>query len=329
MSRIQQLIEPGRRTASGKIAFPLIGVAAACIALYAQAQAASPAAATFAPPNATNVPAPAVSRGPVLETHAAVAQLKNIEANDTDKAFALVRKGVESISMSGSTDDIDAIKAARANVDSDFLWFRRGDRAYVVVDPTTVARAKAAWRDVDKLSPRMEELGKQMEVHGTKLEQLGAKMEQLSAHRRATPAMEDAARRMAQLGVQQQGIAKQQARLSVEMMDADEAQREKLQARMDVLTEQMDAMIGLMDEQNEVLEAQTEQLEASQQPMEALGDQMEEASRPMEALGEQMEALGEQQEKHVRIAERELEKLIDAALEQGLAKPAPGRASHQ
>ncbi|MGH8077154.1 MAG: M56 family metallopeptidase [Lysobacter sp.] len=327
MSRIQQLVQPGRRTTGGKVAFPLLG-AAACIALYAHAQVAKPETVPVATPAATSIPTPAVAHGPVLQPHAAAAQVKRIDAGGTREGFALVRKG-QGISMTGSTRDVDDINATRANVDSDFLWFRRGGQAYVVVDPATVARAKDAWREVDKLSPQMETLGAQMEVHGNKLEVLGAKMEQLSSRHQATPAMEDAARRMRLLAGQQQALAGQQMRLGADMMQANDAQRGALQAQMDTLTKQMDALTEQMDQQSEVLEAQSEQLQWNRQPMEALSRQMEEASKPMEAIGAQMDVLGAQHERHVNAVTRELQKLVSTALEQGLAKPAPARADKQ
>jgi beta-lactamase regulating signal transducer with metallopeptidase domain len=330
MSRIQQLVQPGRRTTGGKVAFPLLGLAAACIALYAQAEVSTPHSVSIPAPVTTAIPTPSVTRGPVLQPRAVVAQVTRIAAHDTGDGYALVRKDRDGFSMSGSTDDVDAIKAARASIDSDFLWFRHGDKAYIVVDPATVSRAKDAWREVDRLSPQMEALGAQMEVHGDKLELLGGKMELLAAHHKISPAMETAAHRMEQLGKQQQGLAGQQMRLAADMMEtADDARRSKLQAQMDALDEQMDALSEQMDQQSNVLDTESEQLEANQRPMEALGRQMEEASKPMEALGAQMEVLGKEQEKHVKAAEIELQKLVSAALAQGLAKPAPSPAGKQ
>jgi beta-lactamase regulating signal transducer with metallopeptidase domain len=329
MSRIQQLIQPGRRAVGGRIAFPLLGLAAACIALYAQAQGLRIENPVTVPRAVAEVPVPAVASGPVLAQRAAVAQVTRIRDDEPRQAFALVRKGQDGINMSGSTDDIEAIKAARDSLDSDFLWFRRADKAYVVVDPATVARAMEAWREVDKLEPQMRALGDQMEVHGDKLEALGAKMEQLASQHQPTPAMDAASRRMEQLGEQQAQLGNRQARLAAGMAQASEAERDALEAQMDSLSEQMDALGEQMDQQSTVLDAEAERLDANQKPMDALSREMDQASKPMEALSTRMDALSKQQEQHVKQAELELQKLVSEALAQGLARPAPGAASKQ
>jgi hypothetical protein len=92
--------------------------------------------------------------------------------------------------MSGSSDDIDEIRAARRSLSEDFIWFRRADKAYVIVDPAIVARAQAAWRDSDKLGASMEALGQQMETHGDKMEAIGEQMERLSEQHGQSAAME-------------------------------------------------------------------------------------------------------------------------------------------
>lgn len=342
MSRIQQLVQPGRRATGGRIVFPLLGLAAACLALYAHAQvepAAAPAPqatpvvaaspATAATPAVVAVPVPAVESGPVLRPRAAVAQVSRIDADRREDAYALVRKGRDGFSMSGSSDDIPAIEAARARIDGDFLWFRRGGTAYVVDDPATIAGVAEAWRPADELGVRMQALGDEMKVHGDKLEALGAQMEQLATRHRPSPAMEAASARMEELAAQQQRLASRQMHTAGQMTRASEQEREALHAQMDALDSQMDALSEQMDQQGEVLETEGRRLEASQAPMEALGQRMEEASKPMEALGEQMEALGARQEEQVEVAMRETRKLIDAAMQRGLAKPAPGAASRQ
>ena len=66
---------------------------------------------------------------------------------DDRDAWALVRKGKDGYSMSGSTDDMDEIEAAKRSLTRDFIWFRRDGKAYVIDDPSIVNRAQAAWKD--------------------------------------------------------------------------------------------------------------------------------------------------------------------------------------
>lgn len=331
MFRIQQLIQPGRRVTGGRIAFPLLALGAVCVALYAQAHGnnVQHARVTVAAPAGATLPVPATRRGPALPSRATVVQVANADADDSRESYALVRNGQEGITMSGSLDDIDAIKAARDRLDRDFIWFRHDDKDYVVVDPATVARAQEAWREVEALNPQMEALGKLMETHSGKLEALSEKMEQLSESHEATPAMEAAEERMQALGEQQQQLAEQQVQVAADMDNAGTAQRDAMSGRMDALSAQMDALSRQMDEQSRVLDAESRRLDANLKPIDALARQMDEASKPMEALSLQMDALGKQQEQHAQAGERELRKLIKGALEQGLAQPAPGATSRQ
>ena len=341
MSRIQRLVMPDRRlphrhVAGGRIALPLIGIAAACIALYANAeqlQRPAPAIAAAASANASPAPAaiphPTIASGPVLAVTAAApaaapaAESRTIRLHDGGDSYALVRKGERGITMSGSSDDIDDIEAARARADRDFIWFRRGGDAYVIDDPATVARANEAWRDMDVLGKKMEALGSQMRVHGDRMQVLGTQMEKLTADHHETPEMRKAIAAINALAGKQQALAMQQASLGAEMATADDARRDTLERQMDKLSEDMDALSSQMDQHQSTLDAATETLEANQAPIEALGRQMEEAGKPMDALGKQMDALGEQQEASAKRAETTLQTLIADAMQRGLAKSAP------
>jgi len=339
MSRIEQIVRPGIRSGSGRIAFPLIGFATACLAFYAHAQigseplapAVAPVAASLpapvAAPSAAVLPMPVASpaSAPVL-AQAPVARTGNhVRMHRDGPAFAVVKKGVAGYTMSGSSDDTDDIEAARRSVDRDFVWFRKGDQAYVIDDPSTVGRANAAWAETEKLGNRMEALGGQMELHGRKMEALGRQMEQLSAGDAESAAMKAAGARMEGLGRQQEQLASRQAKLALAMIDADEAGKERLSREMEQLSSQQESLGAQMEAQSRVMEAESARIEERMKPMEALGRQMDEASKPMEALGEQMDALGEQMDKLSAQAERETLSLIDDAMAKGLAKPAPVR----
>lgn len=334
MSRIEKLVRPDRKSNGGRLAFPVLGLAAACLAFYAHAQVTKPAVAAPAVAPAVTAPAAAapVTVKPAGAQHSTQAVAKTGSGNTIrlrddapQDAYALIRKGHDGFTMSGSSDDIDAIRAARSSLAEDFIWFRRAEKAYVIVDPSIVARAQAAWRDSDKLGDNMDALGRQMETHGDKMEALGKQMEQLSAQHHESAAMKAASQRMEALGKQQAALGAKQAALASSMITGDQAQQRKLEQQMDALSEQQDALGRQMDQQAKVMDAESERLEKQMQPMEALGRQMEEASKPMEALGEQMDALGEQQEKLVEEAERETRKLIAEAMAKGLARPAPAR----
>ena len=331
MSRIEQLVRPAARRSGGRIAFPLLGLATACLAVFAYAQAADAvvetSAAAEAPAQAA-APASTPAARPVTAPVAAAARAREVRMHgDGAKgtAFAVVRRNRSGITMSGSVRDAEAIEALRRDIGGDFLWFRRAGQAWVIDDPATVDRADRAWTGSEQLGKRMEAVGAQMEVHGRKMEALGAQMEQLAVRHEDHPRMDAAARRMEELGRQQQRLAARQAALSVAMARADQAQQAQLSREMDALSARMQALGGQMEAQSKVLEAESARMQRQAQPMEALGRQMEQAGKPIEALGAQMDALGEQMDQLSARAERETLELIDAAVAKGLARPVPVR----
>jgi beta-lactamase regulating signal transducer with metallopeptidase domain len=383
MFRIQQLVRsvPRERQPAGRIALPLLGIAAACIAFYAQAQIsqdAADAAPVVAAKAVASAPAiaekaaataPAIAAAEAAKAHAIAAEaastadavaaraadasaviaeaaaqsaqaVQSVQAaqavqtaqaadvrqyHDHDRnAWAIVRKGKDGYSMSGSTSDMQDIDAAKRALQNDFIWFRRDGKAYVIDDPSVVSRAEAAWKDSEVLGDRMSKLGDQMEVHGKKMEALGAQMEKLSKAHMPSPAMMQAQERMQALAGQQQELAGRQQLLAMKQRKAEGAEADKLDREMDALSAQMETLGDQMQKQGDIMERESAQLERNTEPMNALGKQMEDASKPMDALGKQMGELGKQQETLARKAEKATNALIAEAMQKGLAKPAPG-----
>ncbi|WP_342315499.1 M56 family metallopeptidase [Lysobacter sp. FW306-1B-D06B] len=335
MSRIEQLVRPGQRAVRGGIALPLVGVAVACLALYAHAQinpAAKPAANAQATADAASNAARAqpqtrTAAQPQSKPAAAAAPTSHLTLRphrDNEDAYALVSKDRDGIRMSGSTDDLPDIERARRSLtNSDFVWFRRAGKAYVVSDAATMAQVRDAWRDSDRIGAQMDVLGKQMEVHGDRMEALSAQMEKLAPKEEESAAIEAASRRMEQLADQQSSLAERQAQIATQLWRVDGAERDRLQASMDELARQQDELGRKMDEQSRVIDRESANMERNSAPMEALGRQMDEAGKPMDALGKQMDALGKEQEKYAREAERRTLALLDTAISRGLAQPLP------
>lgn len=323
MSRIEQLVRPGHRSARGALALPLVGVAAACLAFYAHAQIGT-----------TQQPAPravAQAAAPQAGTKVSprpVTKPATLRKQDDHVTYALITQGRDGITMSGSTDDLPEIRQAqRSIVNTDFVWTRVDGKAYVISDAGTIARINDAWRDTRKLDDRMEALDKQMEVHSDRMEALERQMEQLTPPDASTDAIEAASRRMEELGEQQGLLAARQAQIAAGMARADASEQRQLSAKMDALSQEQDALSRQMDQHSRVLEEHAKKLDANAVPMEALSRQMEEASKPMQELGRQMEALGREQEKITEQAERTTRKAIDDAIARGLAQPAPGSSA--
>jgi len=306
MSRIEQLIRPGRAANAGRFAFPVLGLAAACIAFYAHAQI-------------TTLPLVQVQAG---GTGTAITTRANMHGT-SGQPFALVQADHNAMTMSGSTRDIDDIKAAGRGKDGEYLWFKRDGKSYVVTDPAVLARVKSTWRETDALGEQMEALGKQMEQHGKVMEGLGSKMEALSASQEETPAMREAARRMEALGAQQEALGRQQEELARAQANAGEATQDKLDSQMDALSQKMDALSARMEEQSRIMEAESANMERNAAPMEALSRQMEDAGKPMQALGARMDVMGKRMDELSAQATRETSAIIDEAMTKKLAAAAP------
>jgi beta-lactamase regulating signal transducer with metallopeptidase domain len=321
MSRIEQLVRPAlRRNRGGRIAFPLLGAAIACVALIAHAQVGAPAPNHAIARNAAPAPSVHVATAPA----GAARQVIRLDNKGHD-SYALVRKNRNDITMSGSVSDVKGINALRRDIDSDFLWVRRNGKQWVIVDPDTIARAERAWAPIEPLDRQMETLDAQMDVYDKKMEALDAQMDKLSEQQDDHPQLDAASARMEELGRQQEALGEQQEDLGDAMAEADAAKQESLSRKMQALSAQQKALAEKMREQSRVIEAEGARVQQNHQPMEALGKQMEEAGKPMEALGKQIDAIGKQMDAMSDKAERETFQLIDEAIAKGLAKPAPVR----
>lgn len=303
MSRIQHLVRPGQHALSWKVALPIVGLSAICLTVFAQGNT------------------PAAAAKPAAASAASDTRVTRAVIHEREEAYALIREGREGMTVSGTTRDIRDAEKARRSLQGDFLWFRRGDKSYVVQDPALLAKATEAWKPTEALSVRMEALGDEMEAHGKVMEGLGKKMEALSA--RGDPAsveMEQVSSRMETLSQQQGAIGGRMEKLSSQMMRAsDDDEREALDRKMEALQAQMEPLQAQMEKLGESMNVHARRMTEAQKPMEALSQQMQDASKPMDALGKQMDALGEQQEQLSRAADRVLRTLIDDALKNGQA----------
>lgn len=325
MSRIQHLVRPDRHALSWKIALPILGLSAICLTVFAQAQApsAKAAASGAARPAAVAAAAPASSAKPAASASVRTSGHIQVGGKGPREAYALVRAGKDSMTVSGNVGDIREADKARRSIQGDFLWFRRGSESYVLQDPAMLARIEEAWKPSEALGVRMQALGDRMSEHGKVMEGYGRRMEALSAKQRTPDAeMERTSAEMQALSEQQQALSEKMQRLSMEMARADDdRQREALDGQMQTLSAQMRPLSDRMQMLSERMSAHAARAQASQEPMEALSRQMQAASEPMEALSKQMESLGEQQEELSRKADGVVRALIDDALSSGKALP--------
>ena len=149
----------------------------------------------------------------------------------------------DSITMSGTDRDIEVARDLRKD-DESLLWFRRGDRAYVIRDPAMLARAKALYAPVSELAREQGRLGGKQGELGGRQGGLGARQGDLG-RRQAELARDQA---IAEL---QSGRADQKAAWEERQRDL-ESQQQALAREQAALGEQQ-AELGKRQEQASAL----------------------------------------------------------------------------
>jgi hypothetical protein len=126
-------------------------------------------------------------------------------------SYILFAPGSDSITMSGSSDDIRRARALRSGREA-LLYIREGDAAYVVRDPETLRAARALFAPEEALGAQQSELGSRQSALGARQARLGAEQARLGAlQANATPReQEDLGRQQDELGRQQDVLGQQQ-----------------------------------------------------------------------------------------------------------------------
>ncbi|KZC15476.1 peptidase M56 [Rhodanobacter sp. FW510-R12] len=235
-------------------------------------------------------PAPPLPPTPPHDANGLRVHYANVAIHtDASEGFALF-DGDAAI-VNGSDADLAAAKRLQRNGKS-MLWFRRGDKAWLIDDPAYVQRAKAAYAPVDALARQQGELGGKQGALGGKQGALGAQQGMLGAQQ-------------GQLAGQRAMLANQQA-----MLAAQSGQRDH--------TAEMQANRAKLEVSEQELNRQQEKLSQQQ---EELGRQQTEIGKQQEALGAQQEALGKRQQQATSQASQQIRKLLDEAIAKGVAKP--------
>lgn len=193
----------------------------------------------------------------------------------------------DNTTMSGSSADLGRALRFRYKIGDDYIWFRQGDKAYVIRDPATVKAAKKLFEPQADLGRRQEHLGDLQ----AKLGELQAKLGERQSAVRATPP--DLTREI-------------------------EALRQKL--RSAATSEQLGDVQALLGE----LQAKVAEQQAKIGDQQAkLGDEQAKLGDQQAKLGDEQARLGDQQARIADEASRMLRTLIDEAFKKGLVQPEP------
>jgi beta-lactamase regulating signal transducer with metallopeptidase domain len=311
MSRIQNLLRPQPRASAGIALLPIAGLALACIGCLAYAQSVQ-----------TRAPAAAVPTVTVGALTAASAPAST--SRTRTETYAIVDGDSEQLSISGSTDDIDAIRAAQTRVDGDFLWFRRDGKAFVLRDPAILERVRATWSASAQRDTQMEALSARIQAQADQAEAIGRRMEAAAAGHEQTPEMRKALGALHALAERQGALAQQQATIATTIASnpTEEKVTAEAEARIDALDAQMETLDAEMESLESVIEAEAEKLETDLAPLTEMEAEIEAATAPLEALGAKMEVLSSEQERDMARIDQKIHSIIDEAVEKGLASPA-------
>ncbi|MBS0218385.1 MAG: hypothetical protein JSR63_09410 [Proteobacteria bacterium] len=331
MSRIRQLLRPERRLVGSAVLVPVVGIVALGIAFQAYARLGNPPQ----PPSVQSVPpvaAPAPPRLPAVPARTAPPATPPVPPPPTiahvrgeQDGFALVHKRNGSLSLIGNSVDSRDIDRTTRGIAGDFIWFSRNGKAYVVRDPATLARVEQAWAALKPQQARIHDLQAQMAPHQQEIEAINKRMDAMQSKTAQMPAARGEALEMRKLAEQQRGLAERQRALAQQQMQASDARRDALDRQMQQLSEQQDALNRQMERHSIAMQAGQDSMQAESARMEALAREMEAAAKPIDAIGRQMDVVGREMDQQARVIEKQVRALIDEAVRNGLAQPAPSR----
>jgi beta-lactamase regulating signal transducer with metallopeptidase domain len=308
-------------------------------AVSLQSAAAAPVPATPPTPAVAPVPAPAprafAAPAPPDTVAPAVAAHRGYSysySTDGDDSYAIISAGSSTMSGSFAHADFEQLEALRGKLKTDFIWFERNGKSYVITDPATVKRASEAFAAQGELGRLQGELGEKQgalgEAQGALGQQQGALGEQMGElHwnlQNLKVDLPDLTAEMQALREKSQELRQvlsekdlEEIRNSVAQMEQQisEAQREMAKAQADTAAHAIDSatMEKAMSDAREALEQQMEKFSAEQEKL----------STQQEILGKKQEELGREQEKAAAKAQAEIKAIIDDSLARGTAQPAP------
>jgi len=185
--------------------------------------------------------------------------------------------------------ELEHIGALRRASQSDFIWFRRNGKAYIIRDPLTVERAKDLYAPLRLIEQTQENLE-------TRQDALEAQQEKLSRHM-------------------------DQVRVNVPDLKAELS---KLQAQLDELHQHGATQNQLSDSQNALADLQRKLAELQGEAggeQGAIGGEKGDLGGRQAELGDQIRQLAEKQARLAKEDSRKMKALLDDALAKGLAKP--------
>lgn len=213
----------------------------------------------------------------------------NIGGIGSGPRYVMMKANSDHVYMSGDDEDLQHARRLRQTIKSDFIWFERDEKSYVITDPAFLARVTALFAPQEELSKQQDALGRQQDELGRQMDALGEQMEKVK--------------------VQIPDIRPQLERIRMrlkELQDSGATQSElgRVQSEVGELQSQIGRLQSVAGRQQSVI-----------------GRQQGELGRKQGLLGRQQGALGRKQGELARQASRELRGMFEDAIGKGIAKP--------
>lgn len=203
--------------------------------------------------------------------------------------YVMMKANSDHVYMSGDDEDLQHARRLRQTIKSDFIWFERDEKSYVITDPAFLARITALFAPQEELSKQQDALGRQQDELGRQMDALGEQLEKVK--------------------VQVPDIRPQLERIRLrlkELQDSGATQSElgRVQSQVGELQSQIGRLQSVAGRQQSVI-----------------GHQQGELGRKQGELGRRQGELGRKQGELARQASRELRAMFDEAIGKGIAKP--------
>jgi len=217
--------------------------------------------------------------------------------------YVIIHANSNSVTMSGNEEDLQHARALRKSITSDFIWFERDEKSYVITDPAFLGRVQALFAPQEELEKQQDALGRQQDELGRQQDELG--------------------RQQDEMGKQMDGVSVKVPDISPDL--------ERIHARLKQLQASGATQNELGSIQSQIGELQSRlgrlQSEAGQhqsgfgRQQSELGAKQRDLGIKQGELGRQQGELGRRQGELARKASLELSTMLDDAIRKRIAKP--------
>ena len=273
------------------------------------ASPAPPPTPSIAPPEASQVAPPPPTLPPAPRSNGnGFAYLND---DDDDNSFAIINGNNSNVYTNGQHHK--ALEEAKKKYHSNFIWFERDGKSYVITDPAIVAQSAAMFKMDPRLELRQQDLQKMQAKLDQEMKNLKPEIDKATV---LGPEFQEEMKKLnAEIAkLQTDKIQKLTDEITKEALNKTLNQEELQQLTQEKLGD-LQGKIG--DIQGQIGEIQGKIGERQG----LLGEKQGEIGERMGELGEKMGEIGEEQGRKAEEAARKMRSILDQAVRDGKANP--------